>query len=196
MDEVAFYRSARDKTIKDFESWRSKPYICGAGVPTIGYGTTRYPDGRAVTMQDPEITLEQGEQYYNNDIQKIETTLRGVDGFNDMSLAQQAGLTSFAYNVGTGPFTQPTGYETFQAAFKSGNTNQMADAMDLYINKGTKNEAGLRRRRTAERGLMNLQYVPEVPTQPKAGVYTMSQKPQPKAEPVRKAGDAFKTGRW
>ena len=195
MDQAAYYRTHRNNLIKEFEGYKSKPYKCSAGVPTIGYGTTRYPDGRAVTMQDPEITLEQGEQYFNNDIQKIEDTLRSVDGFQDLSLAQQSGLTSFAYNVGTGPFTNPSGYETFQSAFKSGDTKQMTDAMGLYINKGTKSEAGLRRRRGAEADLMNLEYVPSVPTQPKAGVYTMSQKPKEKP-PVRKAGDAFKTGRW
>ena len=28
------------------------PYLCPAGVPTIGYGSTRYADGRRVTRLD------------------------------------------------------------------------------------------------------------------------------------------------
>jgi lysozyme len=34
---------------KRFEGFRSNPYLCPAGVWTIGYGTTRFPDGSRVT---------------------------------------------------------------------------------------------------------------------------------------------------
>ena len=36
--------------IKQFEGFRAKPYKDSAGIPTIGYGTIQYPDGKAVTM--------------------------------------------------------------------------------------------------------------------------------------------------
>ena len=39
-----------------FEGFRSKPYICPAGVPTIGYGSTYYADGRQVALTDAPIT--------------------------------------------------------------------------------------------------------------------------------------------
>ena len=32
--------------IKSFEGFRSAPYKCPAGIPTIGYGATFYPDGK------------------------------------------------------------------------------------------------------------------------------------------------------
>ena len=35
-----------------FEGFRSQPYLCPAGIPTIGYGSTYYADGRKVTLQD------------------------------------------------------------------------------------------------------------------------------------------------
>ena len=38
-----------------FEGFRSKPYLCPAGVPTIGYGSTYYADGRKVTLEDSPI---------------------------------------------------------------------------------------------------------------------------------------------
>ena len=38
-----------------FEGFKSKPYLCPAGVPTIGYGSTYYADGRKVTLQDPAM---------------------------------------------------------------------------------------------------------------------------------------------
>jgi lysozyme len=39
-----------------FEGFRSKPYLCPADRPTIGYGSTYYADGRAVKMTDAPIT--------------------------------------------------------------------------------------------------------------------------------------------
>lgn len=42
-----------------FEGFRSKPYLCPAGVPTIGYGSTFYADGRRVTMQDAAISKDE-----------------------------------------------------------------------------------------------------------------------------------------
>jgi lysozyme len=50
------------KLIKDFEGFKSKPYLCSAGVATIGFGSTRYADGRKVTLQDNPITVEQAEK--------------------------------------------------------------------------------------------------------------------------------------
>lgn len=38
-----------------------RPYLCPAGVPTIGYGATYYEDGMRVTLADPRITRERAE---------------------------------------------------------------------------------------------------------------------------------------
>ena len=42
--------------IKNFEGLRLTPYLCSAGVPTIGYGSTFYEDGRKVSLQDRKST--------------------------------------------------------------------------------------------------------------------------------------------
>lgn len=39
-----------------WEGFRSQPYLCPAGVPTIGYGFTHYADGTFVTLADPPMT--------------------------------------------------------------------------------------------------------------------------------------------
>lgn len=44
-----------------FEGFYPRPYLCPAGVPTIGYGATYYEDGARVTLQDPPITRERAE---------------------------------------------------------------------------------------------------------------------------------------
>ena len=38
--------------IKEFEGFRSRAYLCPAGVWTIGYGNTFYPNGRKVKQGD------------------------------------------------------------------------------------------------------------------------------------------------
>ncbi|MGH6631748.1 MAG: lysozyme [Sphingopyxis sp.] len=48
--------------VRKWEGFRSKPYLCPAGVPTIGYGFTRYPDGRAVTLADPAIDRDHADR--------------------------------------------------------------------------------------------------------------------------------------
>ena len=41
---------------KQFEGFRGKPYLCPAGVATIGYGSTYYADGRKVALTDPPMS--------------------------------------------------------------------------------------------------------------------------------------------
>ena len=37
--------------IKKYEGFSSKPYMCPANVPTIGYGSTYYPNGTKVKIE-------------------------------------------------------------------------------------------------------------------------------------------------
>ncbi len=46
--------------IKAFEGFRAKAYKCPANVPTIGYGTTSYPDGK--TREHPSFSLSTNTQ--------------------------------------------------------------------------------------------------------------------------------------
>lgn len=45
-----------------FEGLYLRPYLCPAGIPTIGYGATYYENGRRVTLEDAPITREQAEE--------------------------------------------------------------------------------------------------------------------------------------
>ena len=55
----------RDCATRVAEGLKLKPYLCSAGVPTIGIGSTIYPDGTRVTMLDKEITEEQANEYFS-----------------------------------------------------------------------------------------------------------------------------------
>ena len=86
--------------LERFEGLYLKPYICPAGVVTIGLGSTRYLDGRLVRMTDPRIT--RGHAYALAKDQLRREYLPGV-----LALCPGAGtteriaaLTDFAYNLG------------------------------------------------------------------------------------------------
>jgi lysozyme len=42
-----------------FEGCYLTPYLCPAGIPTIGFGATYYQDGTAVTLLDAPITKDE-----------------------------------------------------------------------------------------------------------------------------------------
>ena len=158
MDAQDFYRKKRDALIKEFESFRASPYLDSEGIPTIGYGTTSYPDGRKVTMKDSPVTKDVADTYFQHHVDQFSDHIRSAPGFTDLDQGAQAALTSFAYNTGPNVFTAPRGYETLQSAVATGDPDKIGAAMKLYINKGTSTEAGLVTRRAAEHELMKLQY--------------------------------------
>ena len=83
-----------------FEGWRSRPYVCPAGVPTIGYGATHYLDGRRVTMSDPPISRETGERLLMRQI--TGTYLPGALALCPTADTdgRKAALADFAFNLG------------------------------------------------------------------------------------------------
>lgn len=93
--------------IKRFEGYSSKPYLCPANVPTIGYGSTMYTNGTRVTMDDPDITEEQADAMLLDTIKGVEKQVKNV---LDVKLPAHklAALISFTYNVGIGNFANST----------------------------------------------------------------------------------------
>src|SRR5690349_12536176 len=93
--------------IKSFEGLFLKPYLCPAKVPTIGYGTIMYPNGKKVTLQDPEITQAQAEQYLEHEVNE---KAAGVEKCVTIPINQNQfdALVSFAYNLGVGALQKST----------------------------------------------------------------------------------------
>jgi lysozyme len=93
------------KAIKYFESFRSKPYLDSAGVPTIGYGTTFYvnPDkaDKVVTLQDSPITEFQATQLIETYLNVICLPwLAKFPGWGKLKECQRDALLVFSYNTG------------------------------------------------------------------------------------------------
>lgn len=134
--------------IEQFEGCKLKPYLDSVNIPTIGIGTTRYPDGKAVTMQDPAITKDQAyaflKSHLDQDCAHVAAKLKVQVNDN-----QFAALVSFTYNVGRSAFSSST-------LLKKLNAGDMKGAADQFLkwdHAGGVVVAGLTRRRQAERAL-------------------------------------------
>ena len=93
--------------IKQFEGYSDRPYKCPAGIPTIGYGNTYYPNGKSVKLTDPKITKE----YANEMLAFVadnfaKEVLKAVK--SNITVNQLNALTSFAYNLGMTNFRNST----------------------------------------------------------------------------------------
>jgi len=89
-----------------FEGFVSCPYKDSAGVPTIGIGTTRYPDGTRVKMTDECVKHDKAIFYATNAIAGVEWAISSL-GLN-LTQNQFDALVSFVYNIGTGAFSGST----------------------------------------------------------------------------------------
>ena len=140
------------KLIKEFEGCHLSAYpdpLSGGDPWTIGYGTTRYSDGRKVQRGD-KITVIDASSLLELEVDRIVAKLRATVPFwNAMSGNQQCALISFAYNLGSG-FYGSTGFETISKRLRDKDWAAVPDALLLYRNPGTNVEAGLLRRRQAE----------------------------------------------
>jgi len=121
----------------------------GWDVATIGYGTTRYGDGRKVKQGD-KINAIEADMLLRQEVDRIAAKLRATVPFW-VALAdqQKCALISFAYNLGSGFYGEP-GFETISKRLREKDWAAVPAALLLYRNPGTNVEAGLKRRREAE----------------------------------------------
>lgn len=87
---------------KPFEGFRPEPYLCPAGIPTIGYGTTFYPSGKKVSLSDSPISEEEAEVYLSHEMNKcVAGALRCCPVLVKKPGALGA-IADFCYNLGIG----------------------------------------------------------------------------------------------
>jgi lysozyme len=85
---------------RQFEGLKLRPYLCPAGVPTIGIGCTHYEDGRAVRMSDPPITRERADELLLGHLRTecLPAVLELCPGAD--TTGRIAALCSFVFNLG------------------------------------------------------------------------------------------------
>lgn len=132
--------------IKRFEGLRLEAYICPAGVPTIGYGTTMYPNGAKVKMGE-SISKSMAERLLDIDVTERLKAMKLPAHLNDN---QKSALVSFAYNVGTAAWLKSTLRK--KVLLNSSDPSIRDEFMKWVIAKG-RVFAGLKLRRQAEADL-------------------------------------------
>ena len=133
-------------TIKSFESFRGKAYLDSADVPTIGWGTIRYPNGVRVTLKDAEITQKQADIFFLHDVANSESE---VDAMTIDSINQNQFdiLVSFHYNLGGGALRRST---LLKKVNRNPNDPTIKDEFTKWIYADGKRSRGLLSRRNKE----------------------------------------------
>lgn len=136
---------------KQFEGFRSKPYLCPAGVATIGYGSTYYADGRKVTLQDTPISQEEANALLMHELEH--TYLQGVLRNCPILLTDERrcnSIVDFCYNLGIGRLQTSTLKRKINAQDWEGAKEELMK----WSKAGGKVLSGLLKRRQAECNFM------------------------------------------
>lgn len=135
--------------IKASEGFKSYAYLCPAGIPTIGYGSTRYEDGTRVKLGDQPIDKLRAEKL-------LFATLAsdyepGVSHAVQVPLQQCQfdALVDFAYNLGVNQLKT----STLMRKLNIGDYEGAAKEFGKWVHGDGKILPGLVTRREAERKL-------------------------------------------
>ena len=130
-----------------YEGYRAKPYLCPAGVPTIGYGSTYYADKRKVTLEDSP--MEEGAARALLMVELEHTYLPGVLRNCPVLATNERrcnAIVDYAYNLGVGRLQTSTLKRKINAQDWDGVQEQLM----LWTKGGGKVLPGLVARRKAE----------------------------------------------
>lgn len=137
---------------RQFEGFRSKPYLCPAGVPTIGYGSTYYSDGRKVTLEDSPISEKDASALLMHELEH--TYLPGVLRNCPILATDEKkcnAIVDFVYNLGIGRLQT----STLKRKINSQEWEAAKEQLMLWTKGGGKVLPGLLKRRQAECSLLN-----------------------------------------
>jgi lysozyme len=135
-----------------FEGYRGKPYLCPAGVPTIGYGSTYYADKRKVALEDPPMDEPTARALLMIELEHtyLPGVLRNCPGLIT-DIRKLNAIVDFCYNLGIGRLQTSTLKRKINANDWEGAKEQLM----LWTKGGGKVLPGLLKRRTAECALLD-----------------------------------------
>lgn len=134
------------RVVKPFEGLRIKPYLCAAGVPTIGYGATYYLNGKRVTLDDKPITNDEAEMLLRYHLAKYELGVKRLTKGVNLDAWQLGACISFCFNLGLGAFKA----STLRKRILSGDFDDVPNQLNRWVYAGGRKLKGLVRRRKAE----------------------------------------------
>jgi GH24 family phage-related lysozyme (muramidase) len=130
-----------------FEGCRLRAYLCPANVWTIGWGNTRYEDGRAVRQGDVITQARADELFLHMVRTEFDPGVRQAIGSAVTTPAQFGAMVSLAYNIGTGAFARSRVCSNHRA----GKHKAAAASFMGWTRGGGRVLPGLVRRRNVER---------------------------------------------
>lgn len=140
-----------------FEGFSAKPYLCPAGVWTIGYGSTYYANGDKVTKDDPSIDREFAERLLMHEL--VHTYAPGAIrqcpilltlAIKDKDWGKLNAIVDFCYNLGVGRLQT----STLKRKINQQDWDGAIEQLKLWVRGGGKVLRGLVIRRDAEAALM------------------------------------------
>jgi lysozyme len=136
---------------KQFEGYKGKPYLCPAGVPTIGYGSTYYADGRKVALTDVPMSEPDAAALLLQELHH--TYLPGVLRQCPILLTDGRkcnAIVDFVYNLGLGRLQT----STLKRKINVSDWDAAQEQLMLWTKGGGRVLPGLVKRRTAESALL------------------------------------------
>ena len=135
--------------IEEFERFKRRPYLCPAGVPTIGIGTTVYPNGKKVELRDHPIS-----GYRALEILKYQVDYsygKAINRYVSVPLNQNEfdALASFTYNLGIGALRSSTLLKKLNKGDRIGASKEFKK----WVNANGRRLKGLVKRRKREKNL-------------------------------------------
>lgn len=136
--------------IKKFEGFYSEAYLDVVKVPTIGYGTTKWEDGKNVKLGE-KITLVRAAALLERQVNEHASTIKKYIKV-PLNQNQFDALASFQYNLGSGILAK---YPKLAEYINTGQLKKATDLMLEFNKAGGKAFQGLVNRRKAEVELFN-----------------------------------------
>ena len=135
-----------------FEGVYLRPYLCPAGVPTIGVGSTRYENGVRVTLADPPITRARAEELLMWELRRecLPRVMKLCANLADWGPGAVAAIVDFTFNLGSGNLQA----STLRRKILEGDREAAKVELMRWVRGGGRVLPGLVKRRRAESDLI------------------------------------------
>lgn len=144
-DKITQLSPAGIDLITNFEGLKLEAYYDQAGVCTIGFGTTKYPSGVPVQIND-KCSIDQAKSFMHHDLARFEIA---VSSLVNVPLTQNQfdALVSLTYNIGASAFKN----STLLKLLNQGDYIAASQQFDVWIKSGGQTVQGLVNRRAVEK---------------------------------------------
>lgn len=122
------------------------PYVCPAGVWTIGYGSTRLLDGSPVRASTPPITEEEAEELMRHELEKCVRWALFMSPILQWSQSRLGAISSFIFNLGPGRYKA----STLRRKVNEQDWEEAAEQIQRWVFAGGRKLPGLIARRKDE----------------------------------------------